>query len=249
VFVALCRLIINFGSVEKMLAFPLFDNDFYVECCEKSDHFTPETATSKYWSYTGCFEEYETTDDVYMMFNKKRTVEDKFLYVHGLLKKYHKLPLALTNVSFKKNNEVALNMRNMGNKRFKKKFYENAFYNYNSSIMMAEIGSPEYAFAVANRSVALFYMKEYDACIRDIHYAILNGYPSQLAYKLYQRELRCLAKMGKISEARSKLEVRIIMCLLQNPIYTIRVDFDYLNLFKTFFFSEIFVLHFTIVFG
>jgi len=226
-----------------------------MECCKISARNYPAGVPSdKNWFFTECIKNNETIDSVYEMFNRKHTVEDKFLYVRGLLKKYHKLPLTLTNVDNNKSNEIARGMRYAGDKELMKKSYENAFFSYNSSIMMAEIGSTEYALAVANRSAVLYHKEEYDACIRDINHAMSNGYPSEQAFNLHERELKCLEKLGRLPEARLKLEVRIIMFLLQNKIYTIYyilVDFHYLTLFqkKKKCFSEIIVLHFTIFFG
>jgi len=72
--------------------------------------------------------------------------------------------------------------------------------------MTADLGSQEYALALANRSAALYYLEEYDACITNIHYALAANYPKELVYKLYDREIKCLVKMRKISLAKLKFE-------------------------------------------
>lgn len=85
-----------------------------------------------------------------------------------------------------------------------------ALCEYNKSVMTAKIDSQEYALALANRSAALYHLEEYDDCIRDVHHALAAQYPNEIAYKLYDREIKCLQKMGKISLAELKFDVGVI---------------------------------------
>jgi len=143
----------------------------------------------------------------------KPTVEAKFMYVYDLLKTCKKLPMENIMINDKDNME-AIDMRNESNIYFKMGNYIKAVQGYNNCVKVAVVGSEEYAFALANRSATLFNLQKYENSIIDIHLALANNYPSQLAYKLYKREVECLVNMGKISEAKFKFKVRILMLLL-----------------------------------
>lgn len=159
--------------------------------------------------YTNEFIVQEMMGEVYVSFAKKPTAESKFLYTYDLLKKYNKLPIEL-NITNYKNNKKSRAVRELGNTNFKNKSYVSALYEYNKSVMTAKIDSPDYALALANRSAALYYLEEYDDCIRDIHRALAAKYPEELTYKLFEREGNCLKKMGKMLEAKSKFEASIL---------------------------------------
>lgn len=155
--------------------------------------------------YMKCFQKNEIMGEVYVTFSKLPTAADKFLYTYNLLKKYNKLPTEckMTNL---KNTKKARQIRADANEKFKNGEFNSALSEYNKSLMTAKINSEDYAFALANRSAALYYLGEYDACIQDIHRALANKYPTELSYKLYEREVKCLKQMGKISQAELKLK-------------------------------------------
>ncbi|XP_026809754.1 SET and MYND domain-containing protein 4-like [Rhopalosiphum maidis] len=155
--------------------------------------------------YTDCFQKNGTMGEVYVAFAKLPTAGDKFLYTYNLLKKYEKLPVVckLTNP---KNNEKARKIRADANVKFQNRDYTSALYEYNKSVMTAKIDSQDYVLALANRSAALYYLEEYEACIHDIHQALAKKYPTELAYKLYEREVKCLEHMGKTSQAKLKFK-------------------------------------------
>lgn len=163
--------------------------------------------------YTECFEKIGIMELVYKTFSMKSTVEAKFMYVYDLLENYKKLPMENTMVNVKDNMEASI-FRSQSNMYFKMGNYVKAVQGYNNCVMVAVVGSKEYAIALANRSAALFKLEKYENSIVDIHLALANNYPSQLAYKLYKREVECLVNMGKMSEAKLKFKVRIIMLLL-----------------------------------
>lgn len=158
--------------------------------------------------YTDNLLDREILGDSYVTFAKKPTAESKFIFVYELLKSSGKLPTLRQPLSLK-SNKKASKIRTRANKKFQNKNYVGALVDYNMSVMTANIGSQEYALALANRSAALFYLEEYDSCISDIHRAIVSQYPDDLAYKLYHREVKCLVKMGKISKAKSKFRASI----------------------------------------
>lgn len=156
--------------------------------------------------YTDFFQKNELIGEVYTTFAKLPSAGQKFLYTYDLLKKYNKLPMQckLTNP---KSNKKACKIRADANVEFQKKNYASALCEYNKSVMTAKIDSKDYALALANRSATLYYLEEYDACIYDIHRALANKYPIELAYKLYEREMKCLTHMGKLSQAKFKFKV------------------------------------------
>lgn len=150
----------------------------------------------------------EILRDSCVTFAKKPTAESKFLFVYELLNSSGKLP-TFRHKSNAKDNKEACKTRTRANEKFQKKDYVGALVDYNKSVMTAKINSQEYALALANRSTALFYLEEYDSCITDIHRALASRYPDDLAHKLYHREVKCLMKMGKISQAKSKCKASI----------------------------------------
>lgn len=158
--------------------------------------------------YTDCFLKNENMGEVYIAFAKLPTAGDKFLYTYNLLKKYNKLPMEckLTNP---KNNKKARKIREDANVKFRNKDYISAFCEYNKSVITAKIDSEDYVLAVANRSAALYYLEEYEDCIHDIHQALAKRYPTELAYKLYEREVKCLKLIGKTSQAKLKFKASI----------------------------------------
>lgn len=159
--------------------------------------------------YTECFQKTGILGDVYVTFAKQATAEKKFLFAYGLLKKFDKLPTRCKTAN-PKNNKRACNIRAQANVKFQNKDYVSALCEYNKSVMTAKIDGQDYALALANRSAALYHLEEYDDCVRDVRRALAANYPNEMAYKLYDREIKCLQKMGKISQAKLKFDVRII---------------------------------------
>ncbi|XP_025204089.1 SET and MYND domain-containing protein 4-like isoform X2 [Melanaphis sacchari] len=155
--------------------------------------------------YTDCFQKNEIMGEVYIAFAKLPTAADKFLYTYNILKKYNKLPMECKLTNPKCNKKARL-IRADANVKFQNKDYISAFCEYNKCVMTAKIDSKDFVFALANRSAALYYLEEYEACIHDIHQALAKNYPIELAYKLYEREVKCLQLMGKTSQAKLKFK-------------------------------------------
>jgi len=176
--------------------------------------------------YMECFQKNEIMGEVYITFSKLPTSADKFLYTYNLLKKYNRLPTEckLTNP---KNNKKARQIRSDANVKFQNGEYNSAFYEYNKSVMTAKINSEDYALALANRSAALYHLKEYDACIQDINRALANKYPTELSYKLYEREVKCLKHIGNITQAKLKFKVSISDIYFYKILVILNILFTY----------------------
>lgn len=158
--------------------------------------------------YTQCFQDNEMLGEVYVTFAKKPTEEDKFLYTYKMLKEYNRLPtIALKKPTDIKNNKISQKIRSLANVKFQNKNYVDSLWEYNASVRIAKNDSQDYALALANRSAALYHLEEYDDCINDIHRALVSKYPNELAYKLYEREIKCLVKIKMISLATVKFKV------------------------------------------
>ena len=56
------------------------------------------------------------------------------------------------------------------------------------------------------RSASHFQLKEYSACMLDIDLAVEAGYPTELIYKLYIRQCKCLLELGRIADAQAAFD-------------------------------------------
>lgn len=157
--------------------------------------------------YTQCFQDNKILGEVYMTFAKKPTEEDKFLYTYKMMKEYNRLPtITLKKPTDVKNNKISQKVRSLANVKFQNKKYVDSLWEYSASVRIAKNNSQDYALALANRSAALYHLEEYDDCINDIHRALASKYPNELAHKLYEREIKCLVKIKKISHATAKFK-------------------------------------------
>lgn len=88
-----------------------------------------------------------------------------------------------------KDNAVADELRDEGNKSYQqKKFYE-ALILYNKSLCHAMPGSSQLGLAYANRSAVYMELKQFDKCLANIQLARDNSYPNET--KLKEREEKC----------------------------------------------------------
>lgn len=158
--------------------------------------------------FTDFFHDAGIMAETFVAFANKPTAESKFLYIYDLFKTRDLLPTNLTSRRHK-NNKNACTIRNKGTRFFENRLYAKALLEYNLSVMNASVGSVDYALALANRSAALYHLEEYDACITDIHLALATKYPNEKYYKLYEREVKCLGKLGRITQAKFKFKVDI----------------------------------------
>ena len=56
------------------------------------------------------------------------------------------------------------------------------------------------------RSASHFQLKQYPACLLDIDLAVEAGYPTDLVYKLYIRQCKCLLELGRIADAQAAFD-------------------------------------------
>lgn len=184
--------------------------------------------------YTDCFKEQQMMGEVYATFAKKTTGQSKFLYTYGLLKEHKKLPDKCDLTKNSKSNMIARKIRAEGNEFFASKDYVGSLCVYNISVMAAVVDSADFTLAVANRSAALYYLEEYDACINDVRYALANGYPPESAYKLYEREGKCHWKLGRTAQAKDKFQVCCLSKTASRCVHNIPMCYYCLGMFKTF---------------
>lgn len=192
--------------------------------------------------YTEHFKEMRVVDDVYGTFTEKKNTSDKFMYVYDLLKQYDWLPQKIDGVCrlsqahrrwrkrlkknlkklgapinmdctmAKKNNDISDQHRLRGNKEFNIHNYEESLKLYTLSAMTAKIDSSSYALSLANRSAALYYLEEYDHCLKDIDQALAsNKYPIENIYKLFERKGNCYRQINHQSRAVEMYSVRIYL--------------------------------------
>lgn len=197
--------------------------------------------------YAQHFKEMNVPQDVYFTFSDRKNASDKFLYVYSLLKNYNWLPqkydgfiklsqahrrwrkrlkkrlnnsgilIDMDCSTMKKDDEISDFYRLRGNKEFKDQNYEESLNLYTLSIMTAKIDSLNFSLSMANRSAALFHLKEYEHCLRDIDQSLAsNKYPSQNLYKLFERKGICHQQMNRRSLALEMYLVRIAYFYLFN---------------------------------
>ena len=110
--------------------------------------------------------------------------------------------------------------RELGNVSYQRREYAHALSHYNSSVLLAPIAikgvSKEIVLALGNRSAALYQMQRRRECLADIELAVQHGYPTALAYKLFDRKGRCLLALGRTDEARAAFRKAYDMLPLSN---------------------------------
>eukprot|EP00094_Tigriopus_californicus_P006260 TCALIF_06026-PA protein Name:"Similar to SMYD4 SET and MYND domain-containing protein 4 (Pongo abelii)" AED:0.08 eAED:0.08 QI:8/0.66/0.25/1/0.33/0.5/4/0/663 len=96
-------------------------------------------------------------------------------------------------------------LRDAGNKHYQKKVLDLALQAYSESIMSAPLDDKgkgrDAALGLGNRSAVYFELKEYNQCLDDIAAAFIFGYPIELAYKLWDRQGKCLEAQGFLRDA------------------------------------------------
>ncbi|XP_012254183.2 SET and MYND domain-containing protein 4-like [Athalia rosae] len=104
-----------------------------------------------------------------------------------------------------KSKEKAKHLRDQGNKQFQIKNYQASIPLYTKSAQYAPVECDDLSIAIANRSAALYYMDNFEDCLKDIDLAISSGYPKKLQHKLYIRSAQCYLKLKN----RKKAEVAL----------------------------------------
>ena len=86
-----------------------------------------------------------------------------------------------------------------------------------ASLVTTEEGKKDAALALANRSAVWIKMNKYSECLDDLEAAQLFGYPTNILYKVVDRQAKCLAALGRIDEARTSYN-RVILLLKQSNL-------------------------------
>lgn len=126
------------------------------------------------------------SDDYFEKLSSAKTARQKFAVTMAHMKIKGLLPKEI--IPNRRNADLATILRNIGNEHFMAKRYLMAVENYTKSLMNSNLDSVCYAYALANRSAALFHMGLYEDCLKDIGRAVESGvYPVDLRYKLSER--------------------------------------------------------------
>jgi len=119
------------------------------------------------------------------------------------------------------NPELSADKRAAGNAAFQKKKDEQAINLYSeaamASLVTTEEGRKDAALALANRSAVWVKLKRYEESLDDLEAAMVFGYPTNMLYKLVDRQARCLAALGRVEEARTSFN-RVILLLKQSAL-------------------------------
>jgi tetratricopeptide (TPR) repeat protein len=132
------------------------------------------------------------------------------LNLEAVTSQLEELRTVLKNVTNFKSSESATAFRNQGNICFQKKTNLSALQYYNKSIIAAPTNhGDELSLAFANRSAVLMDLKKWMLCLRDIALAFSYHYPTNLHYKLYERQGNCWLKLGNVQQASNSFKLAI----------------------------------------
>ncbi|XP_046552424.1 SET and MYND domain-containing protein 4-like isoform X2 [Haliotis rubra] len=151
----------------------------------------------------GCLKSFFNLDN-----NYKRIA---FIHKKNFINDVAWLPLYWDNCHsmLRKSTEKAVRYRDDGNKYFQKKQYKSAIQCYTKSIQHASTAELQqnqaFALGLGNRSAALFYLKQYQACLGDITMALTSGCPCPTADRLKIRKIHCLVNLGRGQEAQQAI--------------------------------------------
>ncbi|XP_058836297.1 SET and MYND domain-containing protein DDB_G0273589-like [Topomyia yanbarensis] len=114
-------------------------------------------------------------------------------------------------------NNKAAKVRQVGNRLYLKKDYNEALNKYNESICWAETGSEDLGIGYANRSAIYYEQEEYQYAIANIALAKKHNYPQRLLSKLLAREQNCLEKIRNGQSKFTIPPIRMPMNVDVNP--------------------------------
>ncbi|XP_059471210.1 SET and MYND domain-containing protein 4-like isoform X2 [Neocloeon triangulifer] len=106
-------------------------------------------------------------------------------------------------------NAEGLKMKISGNYFFERGEYDKARHFY-TQCLASVIDGPLAAQSYGNRSAALFHMKLYKDCMKDIDRALRSGFPENLRWKLFLRKARCLKYLGQDHEPALQEAIQVI---------------------------------------
>lgn len=149
-------------------------------------------------------------------FRSLATIEEKVEHVYNILVKdpdFRDVKKLCPQHKSEKDGERSKRSRELGNKNFQNKVYEEAIRYYNESILLGPIDSEglgrEVALGLANRSVVFFTIHQFEDCLEDISGALELGYPGDLRYKVFERRGHCLQALGKYEAAKESFEAAL----------------------------------------
>ncbi|XP_042864384.1 SET and MYND domain-containing protein 4-like isoform X2 [Penaeus japonicus] len=148
------------------------------------------------------------SNDEFNQFSKLKSDEERVRFIFDL-PAAHEIDI---QTFFKgKSEKEAMEKKEAGNKLFGRKKNMEALKLYSQAVVHAPVPTEEcadpkkmtlYAICLANRSAALFHLKEFYYCIKDIDEALEHHYPRELKHKLYKRKGRLLVNMRQYVDAR-----------------------------------------------
>ncbi|EDS42273.1 conserved hypothetical protein [Culex quinquefasciatus] len=107
----------------------------------------------------------------------------------------------------------AAKLRNVGNRHFLDRKFQDALACYNESICFADPNSDQLAMGYANRSAVYYEQDEYEFALLNIDLAKKNNYPEKLMPKLLARELNCKQRIAggrsKNATPRTRMSVNV----------------------------------------
>uniref|UniRef100_A0A8D8I8C4 SET and MYND domain-containing protein 4 n=1 Tax=Culex pipiens TaxID=7175 RepID=A0A8D8I8C4_CULPI len=95
-----------------------------------------------------------------------------------------------------KDNTTAARLRNVGNRHYLGKRFDDALWSYNRSICFAENLSEHLGIGYANRSAIYYELGEYEFALYNIDLARKSNYPEKLLPKLLEREANCKERLA-----------------------------------------------------
>lgn len=144
--------------------------------------------------YSERSDEHDILHYAYSEFSGIPTAEEKFMFTRDLLNNLGLLAKVLPAIEIK--DSVSSKLRSKGNELFNSKRYNLSLIEYSKSVISSKPGTECHALALANRSAALFKIKEYVDCINDVRRSIESNYPAAKVYKLYLRAGRAHRVLG-----------------------------------------------------
>ncbi|XP_023937250.1 SET and MYND domain-containing protein 4 [Bicyclus anynana] len=116
------------------------------------------------------------------------TNDKRVLFVYKIFEDYNAFPKV---EEAKKNDNLSILYRNLGNISFQERKHHKAWQYYNLALSNATLCSENYCLALSNRSAAFYEMKKYNECIKDIESVLLLEYPKKILGKLMKRRELC----------------------------------------------------------
>ncbi|CAG2060348.1 unnamed protein product [Timema podura] len=136
------------------------------------------------------------------VFSNFQKDEDRFSFVFALAES-HKFEMNPGPTAVK-DGDVAKGLKDAGNRAFQSGDNKSALALYNKSVLKTpwtSAASRDLSVSVANRSAALYHLKQYQPALDDIAFVSTLDYPLELSYKVLDRKARCLLAMNQLKDA------------------------------------------------